>query len=59
MAGTFSNRKKLILLANAIEQNLDYIKQSDSLFKESEIRGRKEKVKVRRHLPCRLLYNSR
>jgi hypothetical protein len=51
MAGTFSNRKKLILLANAIEQNLDYIKQSDSLFKESEIRGRKYGMAVHGYLP--------
>lgn len=51
MAGTFSNRKKLILLANAIEQNLDYIKQSDSLFKESEIRGRKYGMSVHGYLP--------
>lgn len=51
MAGTFSNRKKLILLANAIEQNLDYIKQSDSLFKESDIRGRKYGMAVHGYLP--------
>jgi hypothetical protein len=51
MAGTFSNRKKIILLANAIEQNLDYIKQSDSLFKESEIRGRKYGMAVHGYLP--------
>mgnify|MGYP003530462262 CR=1 FL=1 len=51
MAGTFSNRKKLILLANAIEQNLDYIKQSDSLFKENEIRGRKYGMAVHGYLP--------
>ena len=51
MSGTFSNRKKLILLANAIEQNLDYIKQSDSLFKESEIRGRKYGMAVHGYLP--------
>lgn len=51
MAGNFSNRKKLILLANAIEQNLDYIKQSDSLFKESEIRGRKYGMAVHGYLP--------
>jgi hypothetical protein len=51
MAGTFSNRKKLILLANAIEQNLDYVKQSDSLFKETEIRGRKYGMAVHGYLP--------
>lgn len=51
MAGTFSNRKKLILLANAIEQNLDYIKQSDHLFKEGELRGRKYGMAVHGYLP--------
>ena len=37
MAGEFSNRKKLILLANAIESNLNYIKNADDLFPQSEV----------------------
>lgn len=32
MPGKFSNQKKLILLANAIEENLNYIKRADNLF---------------------------
>ena len=32
MPGKFSNQKKLILLANAVEENLNYIKRADNLF---------------------------
>lgn len=39
MAGQFSNQKKLILLANAIEENLNYIKRADDLF--GDISGKK------------------
>ena len=51
MAGTFSNRKKLILLASAVEQKLDYIKNADHLFPESELRGKKYGMAVHGYLP--------
>lgn len=51
MAGTFSNRKKLILLANAIEENLNYIKQSDDLFPQDEIAKKKYGMAVHGYLP--------
>lgn len=51
MSGVFSNRKKLILLANAIEQNLDYIKNSDDLFPQEEIAKKKYGMSVHGYLP--------
>lgn len=39
MAGVFSTKKKLILLANAVEQNLNYLKRADNLF--GDISGKK------------------
>ena len=39
MPGTFSNQKKLILLANAVEENLNYIKRADNLF--GDLAGKK------------------
>lgn len=39
MAGTFSNQKKLVLLANAVEDNLNYIKRADNLF--GDLAGKK------------------
>lgn len=39
MAGQFSNQKKLILLANAVEENLNYIKRADNLF--GDLAGKK------------------
>lgn len=51
MAGTFSNRKKLILLASAVEQKLDYIKNADHLFPESDLKGKKYGMAVHGYLP--------
>lgn len=39
MPGKFSNQKKLILLANAVEENLNYIKRADKLF--GDLTGKK------------------
>ena len=39
MPGVFSNQKKLILLANAVEENLNYIKRADNLF--GDLAGKK------------------
>lgn len=39
MPGTFSNQKKLVLLANAVEENLNYIKRADNLF--GDLAGKK------------------
>ena len=39
MSGQFSNQKKLILLANAVEENLNYIKRADNLF--GDLAGKK------------------
>ena len=39
MSGTFSTNKKLVLLANAVEENLNYIKRADNLF--GDLAGKK------------------
>lgn len=51
MAGVFSNRKKLVLLANAIEENLNYVKKSDDLFPQEEIAKKKYGMAVHGYLP--------
>ena len=51
MAGVFSNKKKLILLANAIEANLDYIKNADDLFPQNEINKKKAGMAVHGYIP--------
>lgn len=46
MAGKFTNRKKLIMLASAVAEKLDYIKNATSLFSEGEMKGKKYGHKV-------------
>lgn len=41
MAGTFSNRKALKLLAGAVYDKMDYIKASESLFSQETMKGAK------------------
>lgn len=51
MAGKFSNRKKLIMLSAAIQENMDYIKEADDLFPQSEMEGKKYGMSVHGYLP--------
>lgn len=51
MSGVFSNRKKLILLANAVEANLNYVKNADDLFPQSEIAKAKYGMTMHGYLP--------
>lgn len=51
MAGKFSNRKKLIMLSAAIMENMSYIKESDDLFPQSEMEGKKYGMAVHGYLP--------
>ena len=41
MAGTFANRKALKMLAGAVYDRMDYIKSSESLFSQEEMKGKK------------------
>ena len=41
MAGTFSNRKALKLLAGSVYDKMDYIKASESLFSQETMKGAK------------------
>lgn len=51
MAGKFSNRKKLIMLSAAIMENMNYLKESDDLFPQSEMEGKKYGMSVHGYLP--------
>lgn len=51
MAGKFSNRKKLIMLSAAIQENMAYIKEADDLFPQSEMEGKKYGMSVHGYLP--------
>ena len=51
MAGKFTNRKKLIMLSAAIQENMAYIKESDDLFPQSEMEGKKYGMSVHGYLP--------
>ena len=51
MAGIFSTKKKLILLANAIEENLNYIKNSSDDFPAEELARKKYGMAVHGFLP--------
>lgn len=50
MAGTFTNRKKLVMLAAAVFEKMAYIKNADSLFPEAELKGKKYGMKVSTYL---------
>ena len=50
MSGTFSTRKKLVMLAAAVAEKMPYIKNADSLFSESEMKGKKYGMKVSGYL---------
>ena len=50
MAGTFTNRKKLVMLAAAIFEKMAYIKNADSLFSEAEMKNKKYGMKVSTYL---------
>lgn len=50
MAGTFTNRKKLVMLAAAIFEKMAYIKNADSLFSEAEMKGKKYGMRVSTYL---------
>ena len=51
MAGKFTTRKKLIMLSAAIQENMDYIKEADDLFPQSEMEGKKYGMSVHGYLP--------
>lgn len=51
MSGVFSNRKKLILLANAIETNLNYVKNADDLFPADQVTKAKYGMTLHGYLP--------
>lgn len=51
MSGVFSNRKKLILLANAIEANLNYVKNADDLFPQDQVAKAKYGMTMHGYLP--------
>lgn len=51
MAGKFTNRKKLIMLSAAIMENMNYLKESDDLFPQSEMEGKKYGMSVHGYLP--------
>lgn len=50
MAGTFTNRKKLVMLAAAVFEKMAYIKNADSLFAESELKNKKYGMRVSTYL---------
>ena len=50
MSGTFTNRKKLIMLSGAVAEKMPYIKNADSLFSDAEMRGKKFGMKVSGYL---------
>lgn len=51
MAGKFTTRKKLIMLSAAIMENMNYLKESDDLFPQSEMEGKKYGMSVHGYLP--------
>lgn len=51
MAGTFTNRKKLIMLASAVAEKMPYIKNATSLFSEGEIARKKYGHAMHGYLP--------
>lgn len=51
MAGTFSHRKALRLLAAAIADKMPYITKAESLFPQSELKGKKYGRAVHVYLP--------
>lgn len=51
MAGTFTNRKKLIMLASAVAEKMPYIKNATSLFSEGEIARKKYGHEMHGYLP--------
>lgn len=50
MANSFSNRKKLQLIASIVEDGMKYIKGSKSYFPQSEMKGKKYGMKVTGYL---------
>lgn len=50
MAGTFTNRKKLVLLAAAVFEKMAYIKNADSNFSDADLRKKKYGMKVSTYL---------
>lgn len=50
MAGTFTNRKKLVMLAAAVYDKLPYIKNADSQFTDADLRKKKYGMKVSGYL---------
>ena len=51
MAGTFSTRKALRLLAASVAEKMPYIANSESLFPQSEMKGKKFGMAVHGYLP--------
>lgn len=51
MSGTFSNRKKLIMLAAAVAEKMPYVKNATSLFSQGELKGKKYGQKVTGYIP--------
>lgn len=51
MAGQFTTRKKLVMLAAAVAEKMPYIKNATSLFSDAEMKGKKYGMKVSGYLP--------
>lgn len=51
MAGTFSTRKALRLLAASVAEKMPYISNAESLFPQSEMKGKKYGMAVHGYLP--------
>lgn len=48
---SFTNKKKLIMLAAAVAEKMAYVKNATSLFSEGELKGKKYGMKVSGYLP--------